>query len=309
MALRVAVLGAGSIGIFHARELVQSGAELSAILGSTAASAAVAADRVNALYGTAARAYADLDVLLANERLDAISICTPPSTHFAFAMKCLEAGKHVLCEKPFVSVAPTRNTAPAEELLLLATKNGLVATVNTQWPSVLPLVRSLVPSETMRSFSWLSEPAALEPSEMLEEHLSHANSLLVELVPGGVADAIVVLLNTRGAISVQFRYANAAVSTSVRYDFTHKVDRPRELGFSINDRTFQRVVGDGYTQALMLDGTMHQIDDPLKVSIQRFVAAVGGTAEPLVGVRAVLENMRLQDTLIEAVLTGAFRPA
>jgi len=57
--------------------------------------------------------FADLDSLLAEvPDLDAVSICTPPQTHFAAAMAALRAGKHVMLEKP--------PTATTREIALLA---------------------------------------------------------------------------------------------------------------------------------------------------------------------------------------------
>ncbi len=44
--------------------------------------------------------YADDAALLADERFDLVSVCTPTDTHVDVATRALEAGKHVLCEKP-----------------------------------------------------------------------------------------------------------------------------------------------------------------------------------------------------------------
>ncbi len=41
--------------------------------------------------------------VLARADIDVVSICTPPSLHFAMTMAALDAGKHVICEKPFVA--------------------------------------------------------------------------------------------------------------------------------------------------------------------------------------------------------------
>lgn len=44
--------------------------------------------------------YDSVDELLNNPEVDAISICTPPATHVPVALQAVEAGKHVLIEKP-----------------------------------------------------------------------------------------------------------------------------------------------------------------------------------------------------------------
>lgn len=54
-------------------------------------------------------------------RVDAVYIATPHETHFEYARRALEAGRHVLCEKPMVLCA-----AQAEALFALAAARGLV---------------------------------------------------------------------------------------------------------------------------------------------------------------------------------------
>jgi predicted dehydrogenase len=49
-----------------------------------------------------ARWHDGIDALLSNERLDFVDICTPPSSHAAIITQALQAGLHVLCEKPLV---------------------------------------------------------------------------------------------------------------------------------------------------------------------------------------------------------------
>lgn len=61
------------------------------------------------------RVYTDIDECLANEEIDTIYVAVPNHLHFAFAKKALEAGKNVICEKPF-----TLNLAELEELAELA---------------------------------------------------------------------------------------------------------------------------------------------------------------------------------------------
>jgi predicted dehydrogenase len=53
----------------------------------------------------------DYQDLIADPRIDAILIATPVSTHFRFALEALQAGKHVLVEKPI--------TASSDEALRL----------------------------------------------------------------------------------------------------------------------------------------------------------------------------------------------
>ena len=73
----------------------------------------------------AARATTDCAELFSDSRLDAVVIATPVATHYSYAKQALEAGKHVLVEKPF-----TASTREAEELLALAEAGGLTLMVD-----------------------------------------------------------------------------------------------------------------------------------------------------------------------------------
>jgi predicted dehydrogenase len=73
----------------------------------------------------AARPTRDCRQLFADPHLDAVAIATPVATHFGFAKAALEAGKHVLIEKPFTS-----NTREAEQLIELAERRGLTLMVD-----------------------------------------------------------------------------------------------------------------------------------------------------------------------------------
>ena len=57
---------------------------------------------------------------LIKQDLDLVAIATPPETHYEIAKDCLEAGKHILVEKPF-----TKTTKEAEELVELSEKKNL----------------------------------------------------------------------------------------------------------------------------------------------------------------------------------------
>jgi predicted dehydrogenase len=94
---RAVLVGTGSI----ARQHVAAVAECA---GRVELSAAMDLDRARcdafcARHGIP-RAYDDLGALLAAERPDLVLVCTPPASHTALAVRCLEAGAWVLCEKP-----------------------------------------------------------------------------------------------------------------------------------------------------------------------------------------------------------------
>ena len=62
---------------------------------------------------------------------DLVSIVTPPSTHAAFTIQALQAGKHVICEKPFaLTAAEARDMQAAHEAACLKFNRPLIAIVD-----------------------------------------------------------------------------------------------------------------------------------------------------------------------------------
>ena len=75
-------------------------------------------EKLGRLY-PALRTETDYQKLLANPEIEAVSICTPVHTHYALAMAALEAGRHVLIEKPL-----THSVETAEKLVERAQELG-----------------------------------------------------------------------------------------------------------------------------------------------------------------------------------------
>lgn len=123
--VRVAVVGAGYMGRFHAEKFAAlgdagqagvAGAELVAVADTDAARAKEVAGALGCGHET------DFRVLL--PRIEAACVAVPTSLHESVVRACLEAGVHVLVEKPLA-----RTLAEADGLLELARAKGLVLQV------------------------------------------------------------------------------------------------------------------------------------------------------------------------------------
>ncbi|ROT39906.1 oxidoreductase family protein [Sodiomyces alkalinus F11] len=79
--------------------------------------------------------------MLSDPDVDLVAILTPPDTHLGLATRCLEAGKHVLVEKPFVP-----SVADADRLIALARRVGRLICVyqNRRWDADFLALRSLL---------------------------------------------------------------------------------------------------------------------------------------------------------------------
>lgn len=122
--LRVAVVGLGGIGKTHARCYdAHAGAELVALCDLLPERV----DPVAEQYGVPA--YHDVGEMLANERLDAVSVATAgPENgghHHQPTMRLLDAGKHVLVEKPI-----SNDIGQAREMVAKAKEKGVLLGVD-----------------------------------------------------------------------------------------------------------------------------------------------------------------------------------
>ena len=81
------------------------------------------------------------DELLDMNDLELIVVNTPDSSHYDYARRALEAGKHVIVEKPF-----TQTVEEANELVTLATEKGLTLSVyqNRRWDSDFLTVKEIL---------------------------------------------------------------------------------------------------------------------------------------------------------------------
>jgi predicted dehydrogenase len=114
MTVRVGVIGVGALGHHHARIL--RGIEGARMVGfheaNTDRAAKVASD-------LALTAYPSEEALLA--AVDAVTIVVPTPAHFEVASKALEAGKHVLVEKPIATTLEE-----ADGMLAIAKRKGVL---------------------------------------------------------------------------------------------------------------------------------------------------------------------------------------
>ena len=96
--MKVATIGTGMIVDWFLSAVRQNDVACVAMYSRNKAHAATLASE----YGVE-DIYTDLDEMLKREDIDFVYIASPNSLHYTYAMKAMEAGKHVICEKPFTS--------------------------------------------------------------------------------------------------------------------------------------------------------------------------------------------------------------
>jgi predicted dehydrogenase len=117
--LRVAVAGVGFIGPVHVRSARLANARIVGISGGDPARTRAAAQALHV-----DRVFDSSEALATDPDVDVVHICTPNHLHAPLARLALEAGKHVVCEKPLATTA-----AEAAEVTAVAARSGKVAAV------------------------------------------------------------------------------------------------------------------------------------------------------------------------------------
>jgi UDP-N-acetylglucosamine 3-dehydrogenase len=136
MPLKVAIIGLGNIGNTHAPVYKSDPlAQLVAVCDVIKEKADKAAER----YG--ARAYYSVEEMLKHEEIDAVSVTTAGvengGDHYDPTMQCLEAGKHVLGEKPI-----SNDIVKAREMVRRAAQKGVYYGINLNHRFVPPAAKA-----------------------------------------------------------------------------------------------------------------------------------------------------------------------
>ena len=119
--LKTAIIGTGFMGKVHAENVRRLGnVEIVAVADYADEPARKFAEAIGVEHSTG-----DYQTLLKDPAIDAVHVLTPNALHYPMCKAALNAGKHVLCEKPF-----TVTSAEARELVELAARTKLANAIN-----------------------------------------------------------------------------------------------------------------------------------------------------------------------------------
>ena len=136
--IHIALLGCGGIAQTHLEAMAHvSRIQLEAVQDISAEAAERAARKYNVT------AVAKPKEIFQNKMIDAVVLCVPPVYHFDLLKEAIEAGKHVICEKPF-----TLTLKDAEEIKKLSKKSGKLVMMASKFRFVEDVIeaRKLVKS-------------------------------------------------------------------------------------------------------------------------------------------------------------------
>jgi predicted dehydrogenase len=117
--LRAAIIGLGFVGRAHLEALRRRGIPIQGILGSSPERTREACQALSLDH-----AYGSLDELAKDKSVDVVHVCTPNNVHFEQTKALMEAGKHVMCEKPLAM-----DTQQSAAMIELASRHDRVGGV------------------------------------------------------------------------------------------------------------------------------------------------------------------------------------
>lgn len=299
-ALRTAVVGVGYLGTFHAEKYARlKEAHLVGVVDIDPARAEVLARRLSC------SAYTDHRHLLGS--VDAVSVVTPTQHHFAIARDFIEAGVHVLVEKPM-----TESLEEAQELVRLAETKGVVLQVghlerfNPAFKAVEPFVSNPLFLETHRLA--LFNERGLEVDVILDLMI-HDLDVVLHLVRSPVenfsASGVPVLTPLPDIANVRLEFCNGAVANLTASRISIKNMRRlrifQENRYLVADfgsrRAYSFLKEDEVDESGYPEITSEELEvdnrDPLEEEIRSFLEAVQTGTSPVVNGRQGMEAVRM----------------
>ena len=288
---RVGVIGVGHLGQHHARVYTEL---LDARLVGVADSDAARARTIGEHLGVPS--YDSMEELLDRQAPDAVSIVVPTSLHYEVARRAMEAGVHVLIEKPV-----TTRPEEAEELLRLAAANDLVLQVGhierfnsaVRYISQTSHAPIYIESKRIGPFS----PRINDVGVVLDLMI-HDIDIILSLVPSPIAriaaTGACVCTDHEDIADAQITFENGALAHILVSRVSEKklrqldiMERQRHITVNYETQTVQinRCVVTSDGQAEILETPIFPKSEPLKLELAHFVSCVRDRRQPLVGIR------------------------
>ncbi len=285
--IKVVVIGVGSLGQHHARVYAELPmARLIAVADADSARAAVVASR----HGC--QAVADYRVLLGEA--DAVSVAAPTLLHYEIAKTCLEAGLHVLVEKPLAATVEQ-----ARDLTAVASSRGVTLQVGhiERFNSAFRATRGAVKAPTLiECRRWAPFTPRGADVDVVLDLMIHDLDLVLGMVGAPVRDVrasgVSVLSAATDVAQARVVFDNGCVATfSVSRVAESKV---RELriyepgGFVVIDLAGQtavvgrRAMGTSGSHELLTEQVRGDGREPLALELEAFLDAVRTGVPPLV---------------------------
>ncbi len=309
--LKVAVIGFGVMGKHHAN--------VYAALPYTDLVAVVdplETRRAEARSSYAVAAYADAATLLAREAPDAVSIAAPTSLHYGLAKHFLEAGVHVLVEKPAATSVPQ-----AQFLADLSRRLDRVLQVGhiTRFYRAVQLLSDQVTDPYLIEARRLTPNARIKDVGVILDLMIHDIDIVLGLVQSELSEVTVagrVLNGTpfEDVAAAQITFQNGCIARFLasrvapdaeRSLVVAEAEKTLRLDFGKEPHTemavyrpLHTVHGAGSASHVHMDRTVVQEDNPLRKELEHFLARIRRRATPIGTLDDDLRSLKLATRLM-----------
>jgi predicted dehydrogenase len=338
--VKVSVLGTGSLGKEHVRlyaDLAAAGqVELAGVYDVLRETAQKFAQkyRVRAFNSAAEAAAAS----------DAVSIVTPTATHFDLAKAALQAGKHVLVEKPM-----TDSAAQAAELVQLAQQNNCVLQVGhvERFNPVFNYLETVATEPRFIETHRLSPyPARSTDIGVVLDLMIHDLDVVLAFVKSAVtsvdAVGIPVLSKSEDIANARLRFANGCVANltasrispermrKIRVFSGGRLTSYISLDYRAQEGFIYRIAREGEEESSILKKLLHSKDativsefagkrivrepvplakeEPLKLELQHFIDCARAHRTPVVSGESAKRALDLAFEITRQIQAAALNP-
>jgi predicted dehydrogenase len=343
-ATRIAVAGAGAIGLRHIEEIQKSqAATLSAIIDPSPKAMSVAQREGVPLY-------LSLEECFAKDRPEGVVLATPNQMHVEQSLVCIAAGIPVLVEKPIahtlkegqrlveaaervnakLQVGHHRSHSPILHEAVEIVKSGILGSIVGVMGSAA-FYKPDAEGYYDGPFAWRKNPGGGPLLLNMIHEVGNLRAMVGEIVAvQAFASNATRNFAVEDTVAINLRFANGALGTFLLSDTAgsprswEQTSKENKAYPTYPDEDAYVVIGSDGSLAVPTmrlkyyqkkqDRSWHkpfteetiplQRADPLALQIEHFAAVIRGETEPLVGGRDGLQNLRVTEAIVEAARSG-----
>ncbi|MFZ5805635.1 MAG: Gfo/Idh/MocA family oxidoreductase [Verrucomicrobiota bacterium] len=299
--VKVAVIGVGHMGTNHAR--VYSEIKNAELVGVYDINKDVCR-KIAQLHGV--RGFGSLEEAM--EAADAVSVVTPTTHHFEVGSKCLEAGKHVLIEKPFTS-----DTKQAMRLVEIAEKNEVILQVGHVErfnPVLTALEERLTHPMFIESHRLSPYPGRSTDIGVVMDMMIHDIEIILHLVKSPIQsiDAVGISVLSKGEdiANARLRFKSGCVAnittSRISQDKMRKIRVFQDNAYLSLD--YQKQSGEIYRKngaQIKRESIPVLKDEPLKKQLESFLDCVQTKSEPVVSGAHASAALKVAAKIVEEI--------
>ncbi len=300
------MIGVGHLGQHHARLYASSSdAMLVGVVDHDRDRASAVAEK----YG--GRVFGDPRDLL--KQVDLVTIAVPTSGHYAVAKICLQAGKHVLIEKP-IAVSPME----AQELVELGQRNACTIQVghSERFNPIMPLMRPHLREPLLIECHRLASASERGVDvDVVLDLMIHDLDLLLSCNPGPIEEVrtvgVSVLSATNDVANVRIQFRTGCVANLTASRISPKAMRQWRVVqsdgcVSIDFQSRQGVIvrrsaEPGLRPMMAVENVQAGTDEPLKLQLESFLHAIRSKSHPVVSGEDGVAALELAHRVLSAM--------